>query len=163
VIARGAASAIFVGALLLGTTGCSLTSEKATLIEYNPSDGVSDSIGDIDLRNVFALSEDGGTVALVMSVINNGEDGANVDFQIEAADGTKITERVYVAGDASKSTGGEDVDPIAFANVDAQVGSLIEVYAQSGDETGKQLLVPLLDGSLPEYADLVPEADAQAE
>jgi hypothetical protein len=163
VIARGAASATIVGALIFGTTGCSLYSEKATLIEYNPSDGVSDSIGDIDLRNVFALSEDGETVALVLSVINNGDDGANVDFQIETGDGTKVTERLYVAGDSSKSTGGEDVDPILFTGVEAQVGSLIEVYAQTGNEPGKQLLVPLYDGSLPEYSDLVPETDAQAE
>jgi hypothetical protein len=161
VIARGTASAILVGALLLGTTGCSLFSEKATLIQYSPSDGVAANVGDVDLRNVMAFSEDGEELSLVFTAINTGEDAVFVEFQFTDADDEKQTERLYVAGNSSKSVGGlDDEQQVILSNAGATVGGLFPVYAQFGEETGKQLQVPVLNESLPEYAGLIPTPSA---
>jgi len=163
VIARGAASAILVGALLIGTTGCSLFSEKATLIEYTPSDGVSTSVGDVDLRNVMAFSEEGTEMSLVFTAINTGSDSVYIELQYTDADDDKQSERLYVAAGSSTSVGGlNDEQKVILGNTDATVGGLFPVYAQYGDEVGQQMMVPVLNESLPEYAGLIPTATPTA-
>ena len=154
-IARGAASAILIGGLLLGTTGCSLFSEKATLIQYEPSDGTAANLGSIDLRNVLAISDDGETVNLVMTAVNTSDKGIFVNFQYNDGAGA---EQLYVAGNSSKSVGQPDEDSVILTDADVTVGGLMPVYAQYGETPGKELMVPVLDGSLGEYSTLVPVA-----
>jgi hypothetical protein len=155
VIARGAASAILIGGLLLGTTGCSLFSEKATQIQYEPSDGTAANLGSIELRNVLAISDDGETVNLVMTAVNSSDKGVFVNVQYNDGDGEA---QFYVAGNSSKSFGQPDEDSVVLTDVDVEIGSLLPVYAQYGETPGKELMVPVLDGSLGEYSTLVPVA-----
>jgi hypothetical protein len=156
--ARGAASAILIGAVLLGTTGCSLFSEKATLIQYEPSDGTAANLGSIDLRNVLAISDDGETVNLVLTAVNTSDDGIFVTFEFTDGDDEQVDERHYVPANSSKSVGQPDEDKVTLAGADAQVGATFPVYAQYGDVPGQELLVPVFDGSLPEYSTLLPVA-----
>ena len=51
---------------------------------------------------------------------------------------------------------GTDGDALVLDGIDAQPGALFPVYFQYGDEEGEELGVPVLEGSLNEYADLVP-------
>jgi hypothetical protein len=153
VIARGAASAILIGAVLLGTTGCSLFSEKATLIEYDPGDGVSLSVGDVTVRNVLAISEDGTDVNLVLSAVNSSDKGIFVN--LEYGDGAG-EEQLYVAGNSSTSIGRPGDDTLVLKDADVEVGGLMPLYAQYGSHQGEQVLVPVLDASLPEYSTLAP-------
>ncbi|GAB2466760.1 hypothetical protein HD599_000313 [Conyzicola lurida] len=156
--ARGAASAILIGAVLLGTTGCSLFSEKATLIQYDPSDGVSADLGDIELRNVLAISEDGEDLNLVLTAINTSDDGIFVTFEFADGSDEQVDERLYVPANSSKSVGQPDEDKVTLVGADTQVGGTFPVYAQYGDVPGQELLVPVFDGSLPEYSTLLPVA-----
>jgi hypothetical protein len=153
VIARGAASAILIGAVLLGTTGCSLFSEKATLIEYDPSDGVSLSVGDVKVRNVLAISEDGTDVNLVLTAVNTSSKGVFVNLEYGDGSGKK---QLYVAGDSSASFGQPGEDTLVLSDADVEVGGLMPLYAQYGSHQGEQVLVPVLDASLPEYSTLLP-------
>ncbi|WP_411698553.1 hypothetical protein [Conyzicola sp.] len=154
-IARGAASAILIGGLLLGTTGCSLFSEKATLIQYEPSDGTAATIGDIQLRNVLAITEDGETVNLVLTANNNADKGIFVTLQYNDGAGEA---QLYVAGNSAKSFGQPDEDSVILTDADVEIGGLMPLYVQFGQEQGKELLVPVFDGSLGEYSTLVPVA-----
>jgi hypothetical protein len=43
-----------------------------------------------------------------------------------------------------------------LADIDTQPGGLLPIYFQYGDEQGRQLLVPVLDGALEQYAPFVP-------
>jgi len=63
---------------------------------------------------------------------------------------------VIVGADERESFGNTGQDQILFENIDVQPGSLFPVFITYGDETGQQLLVPVLDGTLPQYTDLVP-------
>ena len=157
-IARRAASAILIGGLLLATTGCSLFSEKATLIEYAPSDGVEADLGSIELRNVLAISDDGEDLNLVLTAINSSDNGIFVNFQFNDGEGE---EQLYVAGNSSKSIGQPDEESVILRGADTQVGGLFPVYAQYGEVPGTQMLVPVLDGSLGEYSTLVPVAPTE--
>jgi hypothetical protein len=161
---RGAASAILVGAVLLTTTGCGLFAPQATLIQYEPSDGTAGTVSDVDVRNVIALSEDGTDVSLVFTAINPNDRGLNITAQFTDGAGEKKSERFYVPANSSASFGGVDDDEtVLLQDVDVVVGSLLPVYLQFGDEPGTQLQVPVLDGSLPEYEDLVPDVEEAAE
>lgn len=155
-IARGAASAILIGGLLLGTTGCSLFSEKATLIQYEPSDGTAANLGDIKLRNVLAISKDGVDLNLVLTAINSSDKGIFVNFTYN----DDQVEQLYVAGNSSKSIGNAaaDEDTVILTGADTTVGGLFPVYAQYGQTPGKNMMVPVLDGSLGEYSTLLPVA-----
>lgn len=157
-IARGAASALLVGALLLGTTGCSFFATQATLIQYEPSDGVAAHVGDIKFRNVLAITSDGSELSIVFTAINSGDTDEFVTLQYVAENGDKDDVEFFIAAHSSKSIGdpSRDEETVILTGTDATVGGLFSVYAQYGTHQGDEMLVPVLDGSLQEYSTLVP-------
>jgi hypothetical protein len=80
--ARLAASAVLAIGVVLGASGCSMLTYQATTEHYDASDGVSVDVGDLDLRNVLVVSEDGRDGSLVLTVINNGDKDAELGVQV---------------------------------------------------------------------------------
>ena len=155
--ARAAASVILAGALLLGTAGCSFMSTKATLIQYDPSDGISLQVGEVRALNAMAvLGEDGQTANLAVTLVNSGDRAHNVVLQYEAGN-AKSTVNAYVPAGEAVSFGGADDKQLLLEGLDGVIaGSVIPVYVQYGQEEGALGLVPVLDGSWAEYAPLAP-------
>jgi hypothetical protein len=158
---RVAVSAILAAGVLLGSSGCAFFSPVATQIAYDPSDGTSTTVGDIKVRNALAITEDGETVNLVMAVINSGEETAIVRFQygFEGSEPTSSDLGIVVpveAGETISFGNGDEATDAILTDAGAELGGLMPVFVQYGDETGKTMLVPVLDGSLPGYEDLVP-------
>lgn len=151
--ARLAASAALALGIAIGGSGCAMITYQATTEEYDPSDGVSADLGTIDLRNVLVVSEDGEQGNLVASIINTGEDDATLE--IEVVDSGDSFEVDVDAGE-TVSLGAADEDPLLIENLGAEVGGLVSIYFQHGTEEGLEVQVPVLDGRLPEYEDLVP-------
>jgi len=160
VIARRAASVILAGALALGMSGCSFIATQATLIPYQPSDGIGAQVGDVKARNVLGLSADGTDVAIVMTLVNSGE-RTIVNLQYTDADGEKQTEAIF-ANEGTTSIGNLEDDKLVLSNVDVTVGGRLAVYLQTGSAQGEGILVPVMDGTLPEYEPLLPPV-AEAE
>ena len=48
------------------------------------------------------------------------------------------------------------LEPVLLEGIDTQPGGLVDLYFQYGSAEGIELGVPVLDSSLPEYADLAP-------
>ena len=157
--ARLIASVVLAASVVVGTSACNMVAPQATTKHYDPSDGVSGRVGDMKIRNaVIIVGEDGSDGNLLASVTNGGDSGSlSIQFG-EGADGT-VTETI--PADSTVSFGSADEDPILLAGIDAEAGSLVEVFFQYGDETGVQILVPVLDGALEEYSEFVPEAPAE--
>ena len=156
--ARAAASVVLAGALLVGTTGCTFIATQATLIQYDPSDGVGVDIGDVQVRNVIALiNEDGHAISLLVTMVNSGSDIANVSLQYHSGgEKTTITKSVRANSVASYGNTPDDTQ-IIILNPGVEAGQLFPVYFQYGDHEGKQLLVPVMNAdNNPEYADLLP-------
>lgn len=145
--------------MLAGTSGCTFISQQATLIHYDPSDGVGVTVGSLDLRNMIALiNGDGHAVSLLVTVINNDTSGEMLTLQYSSG-GDKTTTSKYVNGNSSASFGNSvDDKQIIILNPDTKAGALYPVYVQYGDEPGKQVLVPVLDADLPQYKELAPPA-----
>jgi hypothetical protein len=151
--ARLAASAVLAVGLVLGASGCSMLTYQATTEHYDPSDGVSADVGDLDLRNILVVSEDGEDGNLVMTVVNTGDEDAELGVQVGEGGGQTLI--VEVEAGATVSLGGDE-EPLLLEGIDTEPGSLVPIFFQYGSSEGIEKLVPVLDGRLPEYADLTP-------
>ncbi|MFC6357023.1 hypothetical protein [Luethyella okanaganae] len=153
--ARIAASVILAAGILLGTSACNLVAPQATTKHYDASDGVSADIGDLDVRNAILISETGTDGNLVVTVVNKAGTAARLAVQFESK-GKKITQHVVLAGDSTTVLGEPDGEVVILRGIDSIPGSLVPVFFQYGEASGKELLIPVLDGGLPEYSELLP-------
>ncbi|WP_423494142.1 DNA modification methylase [Microbacterium esteraromaticum] len=155
-IASRLVAAVALGAVVaLGTTGCTFMTNQATTIDYSPSDGVNVDAtgGDIVVRNAMVIAtEDGSTGNLVAAFVNTGDKSGRVNIDIA---GTMLTVRVP-AGDSVSL--GADKDPLPIDGLNVMPGSNVEALFVSGDGEATATEIPVLDGTLPEYSDLVPSA-----
>jgi len=140
--------------VLLGTTGCTFITPQSTKIEYSASDGVNvaDTDGPLKVRNAMIIAtEDGSTGNLVAAIVNTTKQNAVLTVELEGI--APLTVRVG-AGDTLSL--GTNAEPVLIEGLDTKPGATVEMYFQSGDATGAAAEVPVLDGTLPYYADLVP-------
>jgi hypothetical protein len=156
--ARVATSVALALAVAFGTAGCGLVAPQATTKHYDASDGVSGSVGTIDVRNaiIVADAKDGTVGNLVVTLVNTGDKSHRVAITA----GDRSAAHVTVQAGQVKQLG-QNPETASSSNVlipefTAKPGGLYSVYFQYGDETGVNLKVPVLDGQLPEYSSLVP-------
>lgn len=153
--ARIAASVVLAAGILLGTSACGFFAPQATLIQYNASDGVSGDVGQIHIRNALLLSTDGELANLVVSVVNTTDTLQSLRVQYESSTGT-VSQDVPVEANTTVTLGTDGAASVVLENMDSQPGSLFPVFFQYGEETGTELLVPVLSGSQDEYSTLLP-------
>lgn len=154
--ARLLASVVIAATVALIASGCTFLTPQATLDKYDPSDGTSVTVGDVLVRNAILLSADGETASLLASLINRGTSSATVKLQYENASGATVDETIHLNGSTTKLIGDGSGETLILEGLDAPVGTLLDIYVQIGNETGEVLGVPVLDGSLPEYRNLLP-------
>jgi hypothetical protein len=151
--ARIAATFALSASIALIVTGCGFITPQATTDDYTPSDGTAATIGSLKVLNALIISADGENGNLVAGFANQGTERITVSLQWEGGDGTE-DRTVTVGAGEFKNIGTDEV--FELEGIDAELGSLFPVFVQHGDETGKQMLVPVLDNSLEEYQDLLP-------
>ncbi|HYQ76204.1 hypothetical protein [Cellulomonas sp.] len=161
---RTSARPVVVGAVLAlaaALSGCSVTNQITTEVAYSASDGVRATLGDLTAENLLIVAEAADAPgALQGALTNRGDDALTVELSLEGS-----TERVRVESGATVLLGGgpgeggadgDEREQVVFDAAGAP-GSTVELTlstAAAGEET---VPVPVLDGTLPEYADLVPE------
>ncbi|MBT2496560.1 DNA modification methylase [Microbacterium sp. ISL-59] len=151
---RLVASAALSALVLFGATGCTFITPQSTKTEYAASDGVniSDADGPIDVRNALVIATDDGSVgSFIAGIVNPTDESATLTIAL--ADSEPFTVTVPAGGTVSL---GADEEPLRIVGLDTMPGATVEIHFQSGDSTGVKAEVPVLDGSLPYYADLVP-------
>lgn len=159
---RIAASIVLAALVVTGTSACTFLSPAATLTQYDPSDGVNGAVADLKIRNAIVLNaRDGSVGSLLVSLVNGSDTDLHVTIQYADADGNRVDEMAMLAAGQSAQFGSADHDQILLENIDAQPGSLLPVFFTYGGETGVELLVPVLDGTLSQYSDLVPSGAPQ--
>ena len=141
---------------VLTLTGCGFSVPVATMKPYDPSDGVGADIGDLAVRNVLLISNDNQEATLVMTVVNRADDDVVLNLQYGDAD-ARVTESVTLRGGNSRTNIGDDPGTtIIVSDPNKVLGALFPIYFEYGDVPGEVVLVPVLDGSLPEYELYVP-------
>ena len=106
--ARLAASAALALGLALGASGCSMLTYQATTEKYDASDGVSVDIGELDLRNVLVVSEDGEDGNLIMTVVNNSDE--DVELGVQFGEGGGDTQTIEIEAGNSVAFGNTALD-----------------------------------------------------
>lgn len=153
--ARVAASAGLTALVAIALAGCNFFTPQSTLVPYDPADGVSGSVGDIRVLNAVIVSDDGLSGNLVFSALNTSSDDVDLTVQYES-NGEKVTLNLEVDANATGEFGFGEQGQLFLDGIDTQPGGLLPVYFQYGDAQGRQLSVPVLDGSLEQYAPFLP-------
>ena len=148
--ARLAASAVLALGLAVGATGCSMVTYQATTEHYDASDGVSVTVGELALRNILVVSEDGEDGNLVMTVVNTGEDDQTLNIEPAGADPVELE----VPAHETVVLGSDDTEPLLLEGIDAEVGGLTPIFFHASGEEGIEKDVPVLDSRL--YEGLAP-------
>lgn len=153
---RLVAAAAISALVLLGTTGCTFITPQSTKIEYPASDGVniSDESGPIVVRNALIVANEDGSVGnFVAAFVNPTGEKATMTVTVEGGDPMVVS----VPAGGSISLGANE-DPLRIVDLDTMPGATVDVHFQSGDSAGVKAAIPVLDGTLPYYADLVPSS-----
>ncbi len=150
---RKVVSALAVSAaLLLGTSGCSLTHDVASLQHYAPSDGSQIDIGKVKVRNFIYLTKGDGSGKLIGTVVNGGTTDATVSFEYVSFEERVKTDPFELPAGETLDLGATPDNAALDVSVEALPGSNIELWISVNGETGQSLTVPVLDGSLEQYA-----------
>jgi hypothetical protein len=142
--------------LAIGLAGCNFVTPNAALKPYDPSDGVSTRVGDVDVLNVMVLSEDGASGNLVFSAYNSAGDDVELTAQY-VSDGAKENLSFPLPARELSDFGFAEGEQVFLTSIDAKPGSMLPIYFQYGDRQGRELLVPVLDGSLEQYSPFLPQ------
>ena len=95
------------------------------------------------------------TVFLVAAVVNTTSETQTLN--IEYGEGaSKTSETIRVPANGVVSLGTDETDALPLEDIDTKPGSNLPMFFQSGDSDGVLFDVPVLDGALDYYGDLLP-------
>ncbi len=138
--------------IALGVSACA---PIATLKHYDPSDGVSTTVGDVKVLNALVLTKAGATGNLLFSAYNPTDELVQLTVQYDVH-GDKQTKTATLLPDVTTDFGYGKKGQFYLPGLNTKAGSLVDIYFQYGSEEGKQITVPVLDGGLPQYSNLLP-------
>ena len=154
---RIVAAAVLAVGVALGTAGCNLIQPQATTTPYDASDGVGVNVGDLSLRNLMIISDNGETGNLLLSAVN--ATGVDEELHIGFVSGGTIVDGHLEVPSNDKiptSWGAGSEDRIILGGINTIPGGLLEVAFEANGET-KTVLVPVLTSAQPEYKGLEPK------
>lgn len=152
--ARAVAAIALSAALVVGLSGCSFWLQPETLRSYDPSDGVSLSLGDLELRNMIVVSEDGELGNLVGTAVNSTD--SEIDFTVQWKVGGEFVEVELSAAPNARTDFGFEGEQVTLEPLGAPVGSLLDAVVHTSKDQ-KELRIPVLDATLPEYTPALPK------
>lgn len=152
---RRVLSALAVSTLIIATTtGCQFMQPVRSLDPYAPSDGFQTDIEELKARN-FMLLELDDEAALIGSFVNSGNSDLNVTVQvISGEDRTDTSVEVPAGGKTDMGYNGFAPKRVELPE-EIIAGQLYPIYIQVENQTPRELLVPVMDGSLEEYQSMI--------
>ncbi len=152
-------AALGIGALAF--TGCTAINPQSTTMIYSASDGVRLDLGKMELRNVLIISEAAGEAGRVTgSFYNQSDSDITLTFSGTAGSQTEITVKPGVPVILNSEN-----DAATLSTVEQPPGSVesIQLRTSGAESNTATLQVPILDGTLQEYKDLVPTTAPSSE
>ena len=158
---KRASALVAIAGALLATTGCTYTNQPATTIVYSASDGqMANLLGennqqDIQLRNIMVIAADEASQGRVLgTILNQTEEDATVTLAFP----TKTLTVEVPAGQEVRLE--NDENELLLAEAGANPGLLLKDVEVSSNVTSSTATfnVPVLDGTLEEYAPYLPTA-----
>lgn len=133
-----------------GTTGCGFFVSQATHEEYAPSDGIDVDLPGVNVRNLLVVAGES-QANIVFTGVNNGTDPVRLTIQF-VEDGASLASQSFTVEPGTTPFG---VDEPELIDATLLPGSMVTAFLESsGTEIERE--VPVVDGTLDEYAPLVP-------
>ncbi|MEN9961933.1 MAG: hypothetical protein RIS66_346 [Actinomycetota bacterium] len=151
---RKIATVAVAASLMLGTTGCTFVSPIASRIEYAPSDGSQVTLKHVDARNFIFLSDGAGHFGLFGSLVNRDLTSTSVKLQFTDATTGEKMEAFFTLLPSQKLDFGYNGASALNFDLGGKPGQVATVFVVAEGEAGQAMNVPVLDGTLPEYAEL---------
>lgn len=154
----GLIAAIGVGALAF--TGCSAINQQSTTIVYSASDGVRMDMGHLELRNVMIVSNGNDAPGHVAGTFyNTSTSDITLTFSGDQGSQTEVTVKPGIPLVLNAAN-----DKATLSTVKAAAGAMevLQLRQSGGASDTGQLNVPVLNGTLNEYKELLPTATAVA-
>lgn len=146
---------VLLGALMLGASGCAMFTNQATTQSYDPSDGVSATIGGLEIRNALIVSNDGKVGNLVLTALNTTSSPVTVGIAYGtsgvASLGTIPAGASVVYGAPTRTTG-----QVQLPSLNTQPGSMLPVIFRFDGTSPGRVNIPVLTSSMQEYSTLTP-------
>ena len=152
---RRVLSALAISTLVITiTTGCQFMQPVRSLDPYAPSDGFQTDINELKARNMMILELEN-EHALIGSFVNSGNESLEVKVQVISGGNRADTYVGVLAG--GKTDLGYNGNPPKLLELPGDViaGQLYPIFIQVENETPRELLVPVMDGSLQEYQEMI--------
>ncbi len=143
-------AAIGVGAMAF--TGCSAINQQSTTLVYSASDGVRLDMGPLELRNVLIVSEAAGSAGSFTGTFYNTSD-SDITLTVNGDQGSQ-TEITVAPGVPTVLNSKADRSTLSTVAEGPGSYSMLELTSSTGETAS--LKVPILDGTLAEYKDLLP-------
>lgn len=152
---RRVLSALAVSTLVVTiTTGCQFMQPVRSLDPYAPSDGFQTDIDELKARNMMLLDLES-EAALIGSFVNSGNEDLDVTVQIISGDNRSDTfVEVPAGGKTDLGYNGFAPKRVSLPD-DVIAGQLYPIFIQVENQTPRELLVPVMDGSLEEYQEMI--------
>ncbi|MEP7765870.1 hypothetical protein [Sanguibacter sp. 25GB23B1] len=144
------ALALGVAGLALALSACSpITTDEP----YAASDGIRAQVGDLEVLNLMIISEGDGAAGRLLGAVSSSATESST-LTITAQDGSiEIPVRLDAGQTVNFSADGERED---IASVPVATGANLPVTLTDASGESVDVYVPVLDGTLGEYADSVP-------
>ena len=151
-----------VPALVLALTvaGCSATNPITSLHPYSPSDGIRVELSEtLTAENLLVISAaEGAAGSFIDGLTNSSGDDVRVTVAAQGADDVTV----HVPAGVTVLLGSADDAPAELDTVGVPPGAVLPVTISTPQGGSHEVSLPVLDGTLPEYADLVPTAGPTA-
>lgn len=162
---RTASSLALAAGVVLGMSGCNLIAPQATTVQYAPSDGIEVQLEGIDVLNALLVADEGGqSFNFVFNTVNLTGSPADLGVQFTTTDGKTASADVKIpAGNTNFGHPDKGQEIVVVDLPGVRAGDTVDASFQLSGQPEEQSPVPVLDGTLAEYAPLVLPADAKTE
>jgi len=139
--------------------GCSATNPMTTEHEYSASDGVRATLDDVRASNLLVVSSAKGAEGLLLGgLTNDGTEARTVTFTFGDQTATvPVAAQSTVLLDGTTADGHADV---RITSVSVPPGATLPTTIATDTAGSQDVPLPVLDGSQPDYASLVPTPPA---
>lgn len=144
--------------LALSLSGCSLTAEPTTNRVYSPSDGIGGVVEGVRVQNLLLITSGAGEDAvLIGSLYNDTSTPVEVALSVETE-----TASFTIPAMSTVKLGLDEGDETLIVTTTVAPGlkSKVQIAVDKIGATTKPL--PVLDGTLPEYAGIVDALEAKS-
>lgn len=163
---RLVSSLVLAVGVALTAASCGFFVPQATEISYDPDNGVSANVGDLELRNITVLrSADTGDLGnVVFGAVNKSNQDIELTISLRATETSAATSSVTVTIKPGYTSFGSSNSDQVLLSPGPTLGTLAQLFFVYGAETGDLVDVPVLDQSDWDfYAGFQPQVPAEEE